>query len=253
MIKSKEMRKITRSNLKGNWGQAIGVVISYFFIAWVVKLILENIVGTAVATLIGEIILAPLIFGVYYYQLKLAKKENKYGNLYEMFTNKVIWKSMIVQIIYMIGLCITSIIIIGAMVGAQLSTHQNNITPQKNVFLQSPITVFIVFMLAIVILIVMGIPAIIYCYTYSQIIFVLVENEDISIREVFRSSRLMMRGNKWRLFRLQITFIWWGFLSVITIFIGLIWLAPYYSEAMAVFHNEINVNKVKETIGYTEL
>ena len=253
MMKSKEMRKITRSNLKGNWGQAIGVLISYFFIAWIVKLILEHIVGTAIATLIGEIILAPLIFGLYYYQLKLAKGENSYSNLYEMFANKIIWKSMIVQIIYIIGLCITGIIIIVTMVIGQLSINQNHGVSQNNIFLQSPIAGVIGFILGIAILIAMAIPAIIYCYTYSQIIFILVENEDLSIKEVFKSSRLMMRGNKWRLFRLQITFIWWGFLSVITMFIGLIWLAPYYSEAMAVFHNEINVNKVKETIGYTEL
>ena len=234
MIKSKEIRRITRENLKNHWGQAIWVMISAVFIIVVVKTILDMISNPFISTVSAIIVLAPLKFGMYYYQLKLIVKENSYSNLYAMFRNKVIWKAMLVQSIYIIGI-IMGLTGIGAIIMGDVFIYQN-----QN-FLQNSALEFIILIISIIAI---SIPMVIFCYTYSQIIFVVVKNEDLSIRSIYKLSRFIMKGNKWRLFRLQITFVWWGLLAIIPVGFGLIWLIPYYIQAMGVFHSKINNVKI---------
>jgi uncharacterized membrane protein len=58
------------------------------------------------------------------------------------------------------------------------------------------------------------IPGIIATYSYSMAFYILEENPDMGVNEAINASKEMMRGNKWRLFCLQISFIGWAILSV---------------------------------------
>ena len=53
-----------------------------------------------------------------------------------------------------------------------------------------------------------------------------------------RSKELMM-GNKWRLFCLQLSFIGWNLLCVLTLGIGYLWLTPYQNAAETAFYLEV--------------
>ena len=52
----------------------------------------------------------------------------------------------------------------------------------------------------------------------------------------------MMKGHKFDLFFLQLSFIGWGILSVFTGGIGLLWLMPYMMSAQAAFYQDIKQN-----------
>lgn len=59
---------------------------------------------------------------------------------------------------------------------------------------------------------------------------------------VFKSigdSIRLMRGKKWRLFKLQLSFIGWGILSVLSLGVGLLWLVPYYCESIITFYFKV--------------
>ena len=58
-------------------------------------------------------------------------------------------------------------------------------------------------------------------------------------KEAFKKAKEMMKGNKWRLFKLQFSFIGWALLSVLTCGIGAIFLAPYIEAANAEFYMEL--------------
>ena len=60
------------------------------------------------------------------------------------------------------------------------------------------------------------IPGIIKGYAYSMTYFILADNPDMDIMDTLRESARMMKGNKWRLFCLQISFIGWSLLCVLT-------------------------------------
>ena len=83
------------------------------------------------------------------------------------------------------------------------------------------------------------IPGIIKTYEYAMIPFMLAENPDLDSRRAFEITRDMMRGNKWRYFILQLSFIGWMILALIPAGIGVIFLAPYMQAASVQFYLEM--------------
>ena len=63
------------------------------------------------------------------------------------------------------------------------------------------------------------IPGIIASYSYYMTPFILCERPDMTSREAIRESKELMRGNKWRLFCLEFSFIGWELLAA-----GVIWV-----------------------------
>lgn len=83
------------------------------------------------------------------------------------------------------------------------------------------------------------IPGIIKAFAYSQTYFVLKDNPEIGINGAITKSRKLMHGYKWKYFVLQVSFIGWVILGLITVGIGFIWIAPYISASNAAFYNEL--------------
>ncbi len=84
------------------------------------------------------------------------------------------------------------------------------------------------------------IPGIVKSYSYSMAGFIAYENPDMTAKEAMEVSMAMMKGNKWRLFCLQISFIGWAILSIFTAGIGLLWVDAYSNAAITAFYNEIS-------------
>ena len=84
------------------------------------------------------------------------------------------------------------------------------------------------------------IPGIIKSYAYAMSVFILSENPEISPKEAMEISQKMMKGNKWRLFCLQLSFIGWDILNMFTLGIGGLWLGPYKNAASAAFYDEVS-------------
>ncbi|HWQ79837.1 MAG TPA: DUF975 family protein [Anaerovoracaceae bacterium] len=84
------------------------------------------------------------------------------------------------------------------------------------------------------------IPGIIAAFRYSLSFYILADNPDIGILEAINESKRMMRGNKWKFFCLNLSFIGWGILCILTLGIGLLWLSPYVSVSMVAFYDIAN-------------
>ncbi|HWT75143.1 MAG TPA: DUF975 family protein [Mobilitalea sp.] len=83
------------------------------------------------------------------------------------------------------------------------------------------------------------IPGIIKAYEYMMIPYILSENPDISSEEAFRISKEMMYGNKWDVFVLDLSFILWELLSLLTLGIAeIIWVAPYKEATKAQLYHK---------------
>ena len=83
------------------------------------------------------------------------------------------------------------------------------------------------------------IPGIIKSYEYSIIPYILADDAEISSKDAFKKAKQMMKGNKWRLFKLEFSFIGWFVLCVLTLGIGTLFLIPYISAANAEFYVEL--------------
>lgn len=83
------------------------------------------------------------------------------------------------------------------------------------------------------------IPGIIKAYSYSMSYFVLTDHPELSANEARKRSMQLMRGKKWKLFCLQISFIGWGFLILLTLGILSFWVVPYMQTATAEFYTDL--------------
>lgn len=84
------------------------------------------------------------------------------------------------------------------------------------------------------------IPGIIKAYSYSMAGFIMTENPEMTAKEAMEVSERMTQGNKWRLFCLNISFIGWNLLGMLSLGIGMLWVNPYQNAAVAAFYDEIS-------------
>lgn len=80
------------------------------------------------------------------------------------------------------------------------------------------------------------IPGIIKSFSYSMSYYILIDDPNISANDARKKSMEMMKGNKWRLFCLEFSFIGWALLSLLTFGILMFWIAPYIEVAKAKFY-----------------
>ena len=81
------------------------------------------------------------------------------------------------------------------------------------------------------------IPGIVKAYEYRMIPYLLAENPNISEEEAFGRSRQMMDGQKWHVFVLDLSFIGWHILGVLTLgLVDVFWTQPYQEMTNAALY-----------------
>lgn len=83
------------------------------------------------------------------------------------------------------------------------------------------------------------IPGIVKAFAYAMTPYILVEHPEYSASEAIAASEKMMKGHKYDYFWLELSFIGWYILSVLTLGIGFLWLLPYAQCASAAFYNDL--------------
>ena len=87
------------------------------------------------------------------------------------------------------------------------------------------------------------IPGIMKEYSYAMTPFILAENPGMSASQAIRLSEDLMDGYKSDLFILDLSFIGWDLLAVLTLNLGHIALNPYKNAAYAAFYRKIQAEK----------
>ena len=81
-------------------------------------------------------------------------------------------------------------------------------------------------------------------YEYRMIPYILAENSKIKKKEAFKISKQMMKGNKWKTFLLDISFIGWNLLSILTFgLLNILYVNPYKAATGAELYVELKNNK----------
>ena len=83
------------------------------------------------------------------------------------------------------------------------------------------------------------IPGIIASYSYRMSFYILADNPNMDANQARKTSIEMMRGNKWRLFCLDFSFIGWYLLCGLTFGILTFWVAPYHECASFAFYQSL--------------
>lgn len=83
------------------------------------------------------------------------------------------------------------------------------------------------------------IPGIIKFYSYALTPYLIYDNPTLSADDVICKSMKMMKGHKMKLFLLDLSFIGWGALCILTLGLGLLWLIPYVKSTRAAFYEDL--------------
>lgn len=102
-----------------------------------------------------------------------------------------------------------------------------------------PILFFVGSVVANIITIAKGIS---YCLTP----YILYDYPNLKYDAAIELSKAMMKGHKWQMFRLTLTFVGYSMISLITLNIAFLWLAPYMCATMANFYEVLKENYIQK-------
>ena len=82
------------------------------------------------------------------------------------------------------------------------------------------------------------IPGIIKAYSYRMVPYIIKDEPDLSAKEVLQRSKEMMRGHKWHAFILDLSFLGWIILAVLTLgVLSFFWVDPYIKSTDAALYS----------------
>jgi uncharacterized membrane protein len=88
------------------------------------------------------------------------------------------------------------------------------------------------------------IPGLIKMYEYRMIPYLLAENPDMTKEDAFAESKKMMSGNKWKAFVLDLSFIGWELLSILTCgLLSIFFVNPYKYSTRAALYETLRYGK----------
>lgn len=94
-------------------------------------------------------------------------------------------------------------------------------------------TLYLIYM---VVLTITGVVTVIFSLMVAMEFYIYVDDPDMPVLDVFKKSIEMMKGNKKRLFALEVSFLGWLLLCILTCGVLAIWVAPYIQMAVSEFY-----------------
>lgn len=232
---SAELKSFARSRLQGHYTIAVEIILSYFalifFLNWIGLLFFPLNLNFSFIDMIGNMALSilssMLSIGVSYCFLALNRGwQVRISDLFLAFRYHSD-KALCISLFYMIA---SSLIQFPVNILYSLSLLSGDYFSNHVFF-----TVIILFTV-----IVCFVLSIILWLNISMCYYIYMDHPDLHTSQIIKMSFQMMRGNKMRYFYVNISFFGMILLSMITCFIGMIWVLPYISSTTAAFYQELN-------------
>lgn len=94
------------------------------------------------------------------------------------------------------------------------------------------------------------IPGIVKAYQYRMVPYILADRPELDQKEVFALSKQMMDGEKWNAFVLDLSFLGWHILGIITAgILEIFYIAPYVNLTNAQLY--LTLSGTQETVDKT--
>ena len=255
-----ELKSEAYTLLSKDWGNSIGVTFILFCVSIAASLI------PYAGDVIGIIIAGPLAYGIALFFLKVSKGEKgEVEDLFHAFKSQEGFSSSLIAylftLIIIIPVFIVCIIIwvtlfvgnfenIATLIESGMASLIDNVgngtssvpysmDPSFLTEYSSPLFDSGIGTIILSALLIVFIPITIISLLLSQVYFILADQKTISGFRAIEMSWNLMKGNKKKLFLLQLSFIGWAILSVFTFFIGLLFLYPYMLTTYAKFYQNL--------------
>lgn len=241
-----EIRKEARESLTGKWGKAVRIILAYLLISFVIGLI-EGLAGEGstlalILKLVSAVISIPLSLGliISFIKLKRGEEVNAFGFLKDGFSrfgkSWGIWAHTLLKLLLPIICLVFMSILMFYFVICLASIPSKHINGS---FLLISILLYIVSLVYLVS----------RSFLYVLAYYIGYDEPNLSSKECVKKSEELMKGNRGNYFLLQLSFIGWAILAVLTLGIGMLWLMPYISVAKVCFYERIANTKTRKVDG----
>lgn len=223
---AKEFRTMARNVLKGKWKTAIIV--------------------TVLASILGALTLADTLI-----KFEFENETGMVVKILEKYSYTLIEAGGTATILAVIGLVWTIItLVIGGAITLGYGQFYQNLVRQQEAevgtlfvhknklwhgFCLGFWQILYIFLWSLCLII----PGVIAGLNYSMAVYVANDHPEMTAREALAVSKKMMKGNRWRLLRLELSFFGWAILSVFTLGFGSFVLTPYQETARALFYQDL--------------
>jgi len=220
-LKISEIKYDARQSLKGEWGKVVGLTFLYFVLSAGINLSIEIYASGGFINWLNQEYIPPLatilnaIISVLLIPLSIA--------IVWFYLDLVREKNTDISQVFTIY---TDVKVMLKVIGASIMVG------------------IFTFLWSLLLLI----PGIIKGLAYSQTFMLLKDHPEYSVFEAITESRRRMHGYKWKYFLLNLSFIGWGILCVISLGIGFLWLTPYVYTSNATFYQNLIADTDKKEI-----
>lgn len=236
-------RKEAREKLNNKWGKVACISLVYFVLFLIINLLDKHTIGFAnnVVTLLSLLIEIPLSFGLVTCFVKLYNGEDvKFYDFFSFGFDQFgkswgIMLRIILKLIFPIIMLAASTFVV--TVGTTLLYNAIVFSYWYGTTIN--VGYVIITLLGFITLVYSYIYLIARSYYYDLAFIIAAEKPNMSSKDaVSRSSRLMF-NHRWKLFLLELSFIGWAILAVLTFGVGVLWLAPYIHFAKINFYKNL--------------
>ena len=106
-------------------------------------------------------------------------------------------------------------------------------------YVRNAVSILLVYLYTLLWTLLFIVPGIIKGLAYSLTPFIVKDNPQLLPNEAINLSMKMMKGHKFDLFYLYLSFIGWILLAMLTLGVGLLWVIPYMQTSMAAFYLDV--------------
>ena len=241
-----QLKQNAKQALAGKWGTAVLMTLIIGLVSTTFSFQTSENVTFSIGSIIGTILNIIFSVGFYSFLLKIccgqkdqaALKDLVYG--FQCHPGKALLLYLLSVLYLLPGTLIYVVLIIVFSFTTFASTGLSITT---SVFLEDVYIDPSAFVLFMILFLVLTIAYVIYAFyislTYSMVYLLLLDYPDLSVTDIWKRSKQLMKGNRLRLLGLELSFIGWMFLCIFTLGIGFLWLTPYMMATDTEFYLDL--------------
>lgn len=96
------------------------------------------------------------------------------------------------------------------------------------------------------------VPGIIKAISYSQSFLILADHPEMKASEALEESKRLMKGHKWEYVVLNLSFLGWGILTLLTLGILSIYTTPYYQSTLTGYYRMLKEKATVKPVATSE-
>lgn len=209
-MKNKDLKKAALASLDGNWSKFVLLSLFYAVIAFAVVIVLS----------------IPFVWGSALSGDVVVSKSN--NNIVSIVANIILWPFIWAYAIIFLR-----------HFRHRSDTEVSNLFDGYRQYLRITLTLLLQAVYTFLWTLLLIVPGIVKHYSYSMTSYVLHDNPELKYDDAINRSMELMKGQKMKLFLLDLSFIGWVLLGILTLGIGLLWVYPYLHTSHAAFYDNL--------------